>query len=180
MQAHLHSQSPAHSLPRQTSSRLALALGLTFALVAVDVTAGLASNSLALLTDAGHNLTDILALGLTQLRRRTLQPANARKTYGYHRAGILVALFNAATLALIALGIFDQAWQRFLAPPEVQAGILTLVGIAALLINLLTALLIRGGSRGDLNVRSAFVHLMGDVLSALERSSRASLFTLPA
>jgi cobalt-zinc-cadmium efflux system protein len=168
MQAHLHSQSPARSLPRQTSSRLALALGLTLALVAVEVIAGSAANSLALLTDAGHNLTDVLTLGLTWFALRlALQPANARQTYGYHRAGILVALFNATTLALIALGIFYEAWQRFLAPPEVRAGILTLVGIVAVLINLLTALLIRGGSRGDLNVRSAFVHLMGDVLSAL-------------
>lgn len=168
MQTDTQFHTRSRSLPRQTSSRLALALSLTLILVVVEVVAGLAANSLALLTDAGHNLTDVLTLALTWFALRlTLRPSNARKTYGYHRAGILVALFNAATLALIALGIFYEAWQRFLAPPEVQAGILAAVGAVALLVNLVTALLIRGSSRGDLNVRSAFVHLMGDVLSAL-------------
>jgi len=152
----------------QISSRLKLALGLTLAFVIVEAGAGLAANSLALLTDAAHNLTDVLALGLTWYALRlTLQPSNARQTYGYHRAGILAALVNATTLALVALGIFYEARQRFISPPDVRAGILVIVGAVALGVNLVTAMLIRRGSQGDLNVRSAFVHLMGDVLASL-------------
>ncbi|MGB8981955.1 MAG: cation diffusion facilitator family transporter, partial [Anaerolineales bacterium] len=118
--------------------------------------------------DAAHNLTDVIALGLTWFAiRLTAQPANAQKTYGYHRAGILVALLNSTTLVLISLGIFYEAYRRFSDPPEVQSGILIGVGLIAVVINLVTALLVRRGSQTDLNLRSAFVHLMGDVLSTI-------------
>jgi len=168
MQTHSQSQAYQDVHPARLSSRLMLALGLTLAFVVIEALAGLAANSLALLTDAAHNLTDVFALALTWYALRlTLQPANARQTYGYHRAGILAALVNATTLALVALGIFYEAWQRFMAPPDVQAGILVIVGAAALVVNLVTALLIRRGSQGDLNVRAAFVHLLGDVFTAL-------------
>jgi cobalt-zinc-cadmium efflux system protein len=110
----------------------------------------------------------VIALGLTWFAVRvTAQPANAQKTYGYHRAGILVALLNSTTLVLISLGIFYEAYQRFLSPPEVQSGILIGVGLLAVVINLVTALLVQRGSQSDLNLRSAFVHLMGDVLSTV-------------
>jgi len=98
---------------------------------------------------------------------RSAQPANAQKTYGYHRAGILVALLNSTTLVLISLGIFYEAYQRFLDPPNVQSGILISVGLIAVVINLVTALLVHRGSEHDLNLRSVFVHLMGDVLSTV-------------
>jgi cobalt-zinc-cadmium efflux system protein len=145
---------------------MALALGLTVAFVIVEAAAGLFANSLALLTDAAHNLTDVIALGLSWFAiRLTAQPANAQKTYGYHRAGILVALANSTTLALISFGIFYEAYRRFMSPPEVKSGVLIGVGLIAVIINLVTALLVRQGSESDLNLRSAFVHLMGDVLS---------------
>ncbi len=164
MHTHSHIESPS-----QTASwRLGLSLGLTLAFVIVEVIAGLLGNSLALLTDAAHNLTDVLALGLSWFAmRKALQPANARKTYGYHRAGILAAMVNSATLALLSLGIFYEAWQRFIHPPEVNSGILVGVGLAAFVINAVTAWLIKEGSEHDLNMRSAFIHLMGDVLSTL-------------
>jgi cobalt-zinc-cadmium efflux system protein len=133
-----------------------------------EASAGIFANSLALLTDAAHNLTDVIALGLTWLAVRiTVQPANAHKTYGYHRAGILVALLNSTTLALISLGIFYEAYRRFMSPPEVQSSILIGVGLIAVVINLATAWLVHRGSEHDLNLRSAFVHLMGDVLSTV-------------
>ena len=153
---------------KQTSQRLALSLFLTLAFVVIEAGAGLFANSLALLTDAAHNLTDVIALGLTWFAVRiTAQPANAQRTYGYHRAGILVALLNSTTLALISLGIFYEAYRRFLSPPEVQSNILIGVGLIAVVINLVTALLVHRGSEHDLNLRSAFVHLMGDVLSTV-------------
>jgi cobalt-zinc-cadmium efflux system protein len=153
---------------RQTTNRLSLSLVLTLAFVFIEAGAGLFANSLALLTDAAHNLTDVIALGLTWFAVRiTAQPANAQKTYGYHRAGILVALLNSTTLVLISLGIFYEAYRRFITPPNVESTILIGVGLIAVVINLVTALLVHRGSQSDLNLRSAFVHLMGDVLSTV-------------
>jgi cobalt-zinc-cadmium efflux system protein len=156
------------NLSRSTIRRLALSLGITLVLVMVEMFAGVFANSLALLTDGAHNLTDALALGLTWWALWiTTKPANSGKTYGYHRAGILVALVNSTTLALIALGIFYEAWKRFTAPLVVQADILIIVGAVAVVVNLVTALLVRRGSQHDLNLRSAFLHLMGDVASTV-------------
>jgi len=154
--------------PRSTVRRLALSLSITLVFVVVEIIAGIFANSLALLTDAAHNLTDVLALALTWWALWiTNKPANSGKTYGYHRAGILVALLNSTTLALIALGIFYEAWKRFITPPEIEANILIGVGMVAVVVNLVTALLVRRGSEHDLNLRSAFLHLMGDVVSTL-------------
>jgi cobalt-zinc-cadmium efflux system protein len=150
----------------QTSSRLKLALFLTAGFVLLEFLGGVLANSLALLTDAAHNLTDAIALGLSWYAiRLTLRPSNAARTYGYHRAGILAALVNSTTLVLIALGVFYEAYRRLLAPPVVRADILVGIGLVAVIVNLVTALLVRRGSEHDLNLRSAFRHLMGDVAS---------------
>jgi cobalt-zinc-cadmium efflux system protein len=163
-----HAHTHIHDLTRRTIRRLALSLGITLGFVFVEVAAGLFANSLALLTDAAHNFTDVLALALTWWALRvTTRPADAGKTYGYHRAGILAALVNSTTLALIALGIFYEAYRRIISPPEVQANVLIGVGAAAVVVNLVTALLVRRGSEQDLNLRSAFLHLMGDVLATI-------------
>jgi cobalt-zinc-cadmium efflux system protein len=153
---------------RGISARLGIAAGLTLALVAAEAAAGALANSLALLTDAAHNVTDVIALGLSWYALRlTLRPAHSGKTYGYHRAGILAALVNSTGLVLIALGIFYESYRRFLNPPEVDPAVLTLMAAVAFVVNLATALMIRRGSRNDLNLRSAFVHLMGDAFSTL-------------
>jgi cobalt-zinc-cadmium efflux system protein len=153
---------------KQTTSHLSLSLFLTLAFVVLEAGAGYFANSLALLTDAAHNLTDVIALGLSWFAvRLTSQPANAQKTYGYHRAGILVALLNSTTLVLISIGIFYEAYLRFISPPEVKSNVLIGVGLVAVVINLVTALLVHRGSESDLNLRSAFVHLMGDVISTV-------------
>ncbi len=168
MQDFAHAHTHFEKIAGRAASRLALSLGLTLAFVAVEAVAGIFANSLALLTDAAHNLTDVLALGLSWVAVRLAdQPSNARNTYGYHRAGILVALVNATTLVVIALGIFYEAWQRFATPSGVRSGILIGVGILALIVNLATALLVKRGSEQDLNMHSAFIHLLGDVLSTL-------------
>lgn len=168
MGSHSHTHSHFGDVAKQTTSRLALSLALTLLFVFIEAIAGVIGNSLALLTDAAHNFTDAIALGLSWFAiRLTTQPSNARKTYGYHRAGILVALINSTTLVVISLGIFYEAWRRFTNPPEVQSGILIVVGLIAVIINLVTAQLVRKGSEYDLNIRSAFLHLMGDVLSTV-------------
>ena len=163
-----HTQSHLNQIARQNISRLSLSLFLTLGFVVVEAAAGYFANSLALLTDAAHNVTDVIALSLSWLAiRLTARPANARNTYGYHRAGILVALINSTTLVLIALGIFYEACQRFISPPEVQSQILIGVGLIAVIVNFVTAMLVHRGSDYDLNLRSAFIHLMGDVLSTV-------------
>ena len=165
---HTHSHSHLQDAARQTTSRLSLSLVLTLAFVIIEAAAGYFADSLALLTDAAHNLTDVIALGLSWFAiRLTSQPANAHRTFGYHRAGILVALLNSTTLVLISIGIFYEAYHRFISPPDVQSGILIGVGLVAVVINLVTALLVHRGSESDLNLRSTFVHLMGDVISTV-------------
>ena len=162
----LHAHSHLAEVSQQNTTRLAASLLITLAFVFVEGTAGIWSNSLALLTDAAHNFTDVLALALSwHAIALAMRPANARRTYGYHRAGILIALVNSTTLALIACGIFYEAYHRFIAPPQVDAQILTTVAAIAFVVNLGTALLIRRGSEHDLNMRSAFVHLAGDAAS---------------
>ena len=164
----IHSHLHIPDFNRQVNRRLALSLGITLAFVVIEILAGIFANSLALLTDAAHNFTDVLALALTWWALWvTTKPAHAGKTFGYHRAGILVALANSTTLALIALGIFYEAYKRFVAPTAVQADILIGVGAAAIIVNLVTALLVRRGAEHDLNLKSAFLHLMGDVLSTV-------------
>jgi cobalt-zinc-cadmium efflux system protein len=165
---HSHTHSHLHEAASKTTTRLTWSLLITLAFVLFEAAAGYYANSLALLTDAAHNLTDVIALALSWFAIRiTAQPANAQKTYGYHRAGILVALLNSTTLILISLGIFYEAYKRFMSPPEVQSTVLIVVGLIAVVINLVTALLVHRGSESDLNLRSVFVHLMGDVLSTI-------------
>jgi cobalt-zinc-cadmium efflux system protein len=175
MTGHVHLEDGEKGLSR----RLGIAAGLTLVLVVVEVAAGLAANSLAILTDAAHNITDVIALGLSWIALQlALRPAHAGKTYGYHRAGILAALVNSTGLVLIALGIFYEASQRFQRPPEVDTGIMAMVAAVAFVINLGTALVIRHGSANDLNVRSAFVHLLGDVFSTLGALAAAGAIAL--
>jgi cobalt-zinc-cadmium efflux system protein len=163
-----HSHSHFNDIAGQTRSRIAISLALTLAFVVVEAAAGWWSNSLALLSDAGHNLTDVIALGLSWVAIWiSTRPANARRTFGYHRAGILAALVNSTTLILIALGIFYESWVRFSSPPPVNAPVLVGVGFIAFLVNAGTAWLVRKGSDHDLNVRATFVHLMGDVFSTI-------------
>jgi len=163
-----HSHTHLRDTAKQTTARLSWSLGITLAFVIVEAAAGYFANSLALLTDAAHNITDVIALGLSWFAIRiTTQPANAHKTYGYHRAGILVALVNSTTLVLISFGIFYEAYRRLISPPEVQSNILIGVGLVAVVVNLVTAMLVHRGSESDLNLRSAFVHLMGDVISTV-------------
>jgi len=151
-----------------TGRRLLIALAITLAFVGVEAAAGWLANSLALLTDAAHNVTDVLALGLSWYALRlATRPSSSGKTYGYHRAGILIALLNSTTLVVIALGIFYEGISRLFAPPHVQEIVLIGVGAVAFAVNLGTALLVRGENQHDVNVRSSFIHLASDAAATL-------------
>jgi cobalt-zinc-cadmium efflux system protein len=141
---------------------------LTLLFVAGEAVAGYWSNSLALLSDAGHNLADVLALVFSWYALRAAHwPADARRTFGYHRVGILAALVNAASLVGIALFIFWEAVQRLRAPEPVQGGLMIGVALAAVLLNGLISVWLRAGAKHDLNVRSAYLHMLGDALSGV-------------
>jgi len=151
-----------------TGRRMVFSIGLTVAFVLVETAAGFFSHSLALLSDAGHNFADALALLLAWYALGAARrPANASRTFGYHRVGILAALANAVTLVVIALLIFWEAFQRLRAPALVRSGLLSGVALAALLMNTAMSLWLRGEAKHDLNVRSAYLHMVGDALSSL-------------
>jgi cobalt-zinc-cadmium efflux system protein len=144
---------------------LKISLGVTLAYIVLLVTAGLRAHSLALLSEAGHNLSDFLAL-LLSLVAVFLQsrPASSTKTYGYHRAGVLVALVNASSLVIVAIFIFYEAFRRLQHPEHVQASVMMWVAAAGVVMNGAIALLLyRAG--GDVNIRSALLHEVGDTLS---------------
>ena len=136
----------------------------------VEAVGGWLTNSLALLSDAGHMLSDAIALGVAvlafSLGRRT---ANYSKTYGYKRFDILAAIFNGVTLILISIYIFYEAFQRFMDPPEVASAGMLMIATMGLVVNIIVAwILMRGGdTEGNLNIRAAFLHVMGDLLGSV-------------
>lgn len=150
------------------------ALKISFVLITgymvVEAIGGFLTNSLALLADAGHMLSDSVSLGIGLLAF-TLgeKSADYSKTYGYKRFEILAAVFNGVTLVLIALYIFYEAYQRFANPPEVASNGMLIIAIIGLLVNILVAwILLRGGdTKENLNLRAAYLHVMGDMLGSV-------------
>ena len=150
-----------------TGRRLLLSVGITVAFVVGEALAGYFSNSLALLSDAGHNFADALALILSWYGVWIAQrPSSAKRTYGHHRVGILIALVNALTLVVIALLIFWEAISRFRHPEPVQSTPMIVVAFVAILLNTVISLWLRKAAKKDLNVRSAYMHMLGDAISA--------------
>jgi cobalt-zinc-cadmium efflux system protein len=157
---------PASDARNGTTSRvLRISLVVTLAYIVLLVVAGLRAHSLALLSEAGHNLSDFVALlmswGAVYLQGR---PPSARKTFGYNRAGVLVAFVNGLSLVLIAFYILYEAFRRLQAPVDVQAGIMIWVAAAGVVMNGAIALLLMRVHR-DINLRSALLHEIGDTLS---------------
>lgn len=150
-----------------SESKIKLSLFLTLSFVVLELIAGLRSHSLALLSDAGHNFTDALALGLSWFAIWIARkPAHEGKTYGYHRVGILTALFNALTLLAIALFIFVEAFRLFQHPQPVEGSLMIWVALIAVFMNTVIAFWLRGEIAHSVNMRSAFIHMIGDALSA--------------
>lgn len=149
------------------TARLGIALGLNFALVALQLSSGLAARSTALLSDAGHNLTDMAALLLSLLAVRWAnRPRSDARTFGNLRGTILAALVNAATLALVTVTIIVEAARRLAHPAAVDAAIVVPVAACALGVNAIAAIVLRERSR-DLNMKSAMVHMASDMASSL-------------
>ncbi|HEV8715973.1 MAG TPA: cation diffusion facilitator family transporter [Candidatus Binatia bacterium] len=148
--------------------QLTLALGLTGGYCVVEFIGGWIVNSLALLSDAGHMLSDVTAMGLSLFAAYiSTLPVTSQKTFGYYRAEILAAFFNGLALWLVAGIIFREAYYRFFSPPEVQGQGMILIAGAGLFVNLLTAWMLHGAHDTNLNLRGVFLHVLSDALGSV-------------
>src|ERR1700726_1201264 len=155
-----------HGTVEGTSKVLRVSLGVTLAYIVLLVVAGLRAHSLALFSEAGHNLSDFVALLLSLVAvYLESRPPSATKTYGWHRAGVLAALVNAGSLVVVSFLIFYEAFRRLQNPGHVQARTMMWVAAAGVVMNGVIALLLYRSGR-DVNIRSALLHEIGDTVSA--------------
>jgi len=170
MGIHVHGRSGdhhprGHALAERATGILGLAVVATLGLVLIELSAGYVAHSMALVSDAVHNLTDVPTLVISWLAMRwALRPPTHEKTYGYHRSGILAAFANAMVLSLAALFVIGGSIARLRSPVEVRANVMLCVSILALVINGGITLSVHRG-RSDLNVRTVWIHNLGDALS---------------
>jgi cobalt-zinc-cadmium efflux system protein len=170
--AHQHEggarHSHSHSRAARGRRRLSIVLVLTAVYMLAEAVGGWMTGSLALLADAGHMLTDVAALALALIAMWFgSRPATPSKTFGYYRLEILAALINGVALILISLLIFVEAYQRWAEPPVVRSGLMMLIATGGLIINLICAWILHGDHEDDLNVRGAWLHIIGDALGSV-------------
>jgi cobalt-zinc-cadmium efflux system protein len=162
-----HHHSPAHA-PMSVSSRtMGAAVAITVLFVVIEAVCGWWGNSLALMSDAGHNLADAAALGFSWYAVSvSTRPSHEGMTFGYHRVGVFAALVNAASLIVIAVLIGFEALVRIRHPQPANGSLMIAVAAVAIGVNLTIALWLRRGSKHDMNIRSAYLHMAGDAASA--------------
>jgi cobalt-zinc-cadmium efflux system protein len=157
-----------HTNTDSNIKRLQIALILTGAFMVVEVIGGILSGSLALLADAGHMLTDTMALALAAFAFRvSSRPADSRRSYGYQRFQILAAFVNGLSLLLIVGWILFEAVRRLMDPPEVMGPMMLAVASAGLLVNIFAFIVLHGADRENLNIRGAVLHVAGDLLGSI-------------
>ncbi|MFZ4857026.1 MAG: cation diffusion facilitator family transporter [Desulfuromonadaceae bacterium] len=156
------------SLDTAISRRLIFAITLTAITLVAEVIGGLWSNSLALLSDAGHVFLDLFALALSLAAiKLAAQPPNDIHSYGWHRAEVLASLINGLTVFLMAIGILFEGSKRLIAPEAVQTTPMLAIAVLGLIANLLAAKGLHGHAHDDLNVKSAFLHVLGDAAASV-------------
>lgn len=165
---HHHEHGQACGSGTGVGSRLLLAMVLTGSICAIEAIGGLWTGSLALLSDAAHVFLDVVALAMSYgaLRLAALPP-NPRHSYGYRRAEVLAALANAITLLIVAVGIGREAWERWNTPVAVHSAEMLAIALLGLGANLAVVFALRSHTHGNLNVRSAFLHVVGDALASV-------------
>jgi cobalt-zinc-cadmium efflux system protein len=155
-------------LDHNISRGFLLAIALTSVTLVAEVIGGFWTNSLALLSDAAHVFMDLFALALSLAAiRLAARPVSDRRTYGWHRAEILASLINGLSLLIIAVGILHEAWGRFQHPEPVKSREMFVIAVIGLVMNLIAARFLHGHAHHDLNVRSAFLHVIGDALASV-------------
>ncbi len=168
--AHDHEHEHEHDARQSLGGRrdLLIALSITILMMVAEVIGGLLSNSLALLSDAGHMLTDNLALLLSFFAMKfATMPATERKTFGFFRLEILAALVNGIVLVLISLYIMYHAYIRMVSPQPVQGKLMLIIAVIGLVANVIGALVLFKHSHANLNIRGAYLHIVGDALSSI-------------
>jgi cobalt-zinc-cadmium efflux system protein len=164
---HQHGHGHARLSTKVSGSTMMAAVCLTLAFVAAEAVCGWFGHSLALMSDAGHNLADAAALTLTWYALWiAAKPSHDRMTFGYHRVGVFAALVNASSLVVIALWITWEAVARIQHPEPASGALMIGVAAAAIVVNVVIGLWLHRGSKDDLNVRSAYLHMAGDAVSA--------------
>jgi cobalt-zinc-cadmium efflux system protein len=168
---HEHDHAPGHETLRVTTGGqrdLLIALSITILMMIVEIVGGLLSNSLALLSDAGHMFTDNLALLLSYFAMKfASKPATEKKTFGFYRLEILAALLNGIVLVLISIYIMYQAYLRMIHPQPVEGQLMLIVAIIGLVANVGGAFILFKHSHASLNIRGAYLHIVGDALSSI-------------
>jgi len=158
----------SHAHNNSNMRRVVIALILTGIFMVVEVIGGILSGSLALLADAGHMLTDTMALALAAVAFHvSKRPADTTLTYGYQRFQILAAFVNGLSLLLIVGWIFYEAVNRFIAPQEVMGETMLIVAVAGLVVNIISFTVLHGGDKENLNIRGAALHVAGDLLGSV-------------
>ena len=158
----------AHNHDAGNIKRVQIALVLTGAFMIVEVVGGIISGSLALLADAGHMLTDTMALALAAFAFRvSSRPADARRSYGYQRVQIIAAFVNGLSLLVIVGWILFEAMRRFVTPVDVTGTTMLVVAAAGLVVNVIAFTVLHGGDRDNLNIRGAALHVAGDLLGSV-------------
>jgi cobalt-zinc-cadmium efflux system protein len=175
--AHAHTHAALSARGRR---RLLFVLVLTAAYMLAEAAGGWLTGGLALLADAGHMFADVAAIALALVAARFgAKPASATKTFGYYRLEILAAFINGVALAAVSLFILYDAYGRWLAPPVLErGGLMTAVAAGGLLVNLVCAWLLHGDHERDLNVRGAWLHVVGDALGSVGAIAAGACVTL--
>jgi cobalt-zinc-cadmium efflux system protein len=156
-----------HSASAEHAARLKIVFGITFGVMVAEVIAGVISGSLALLADAGHMLTDVAGIGLALTAIFfAARPATDGRTYGWYRLEILAAVVNALLLFAVGIWVLVEAWRRFSEPPEIRSGLMLAVAIVGLAANAISARLLMEGQRQSLNMRGAYLEVLGDLLGS--------------
>lgn len=166
--AEKHDQKHAQDIDRGITRGFLFAIVLTSVTLLAEAIGGWWTNSLALLSDAAHVFMDLFALVLSLMAIYLAnRPADDDRTYGWHRAEVFASLINGTTLLLIAFGILHEAWERFAAPEAVKSKEMFIIAVIGLVANLIAATRLHGHSHDDLNVRSAFLHVIGDAVASV-------------
>jgi cobalt-zinc-cadmium efflux system protein len=165
---HAHGHVHGHATRSENQKRLAIVLGLIIAYMVAELIGGILTNSLALLADAGHMLSDAVALALALFAAWIVRrPPTSRRTYGYYRMEILAALANGSALVAISVFIFIEAFRRIGHPPEVASGPMMVVAAGGLVVNLAGLWVLHGGRSDSLNIRGAWLHVLTDALGSV-------------
>lgn len=157
-----------HASHKENIKRVQIALVLTATFMLVEVVGGILSGSLALLADAGHMLTDTMALALTAFAfRASVRPADKKRSFGYQRFQIIAAFVNGLSLLVIVGWILVEAVRRFIDPPDVIGQTMLVVAGAGLIVNIVAFIILHGGDQQNLNMRGAALHVVGDLLGSV-------------